>query len=144
MGGCNLFHQSEDWRKRLQPTIGGLGDNHTLLTHHQLQLIPVTSSPPSDLQRARQMAAGFGSTIVRRSAGQPLAAAYEARSVFITSLLEVLLLHMYKRTAKQVYQEWQQCEVITGKRQHRGQDRLRTLLWSRTTSHRQKRSSRGG
>ena len=83
------------------------------------------------------MAAGFGSTTVRRSAGQPLAAAYAARSVFITSLLEVLLL----RTAKQVYQEWQQCEVITGKRQHWGQDRLRTLLWSRTQSHRQKRRS---
>ena len=68
------------------------------------------------------MAAGFGSTIVRRSAGQPLAAAYEARSVFITSLPEVLLLHIDKGTgtAEQVYQQWLECEIIIGKRARRG------------------------
>ena len=63
---------------------------------------------------------GSGSTIVRRSAGQPLAAAYEARNVFITNLPEVLLLHMHRRTAEQVYKEWQQCEAIIGKRPRRG------------------------
>ena len=66
------------------------------------------------------MASGSGTTIVRRSAGQPLAAAYEARNVFITNLPEVLLLHMDTGTAAQVYQEWQQCEVIIGKRPRRG------------------------
>ena len=68
-----------------------------LLRHHQLHLSPMTSSPPSDLQSAREMAmSGSGSTIVRRSAGQPLAAAYEARNVFITNLPEVLLLHVHR------------------------------------------------
>ena len=95
-----------DWQKIWQPAVGGM-----------------TSSLPSDLQSARQMAmamSGSGSTIVRRSAGQPLAAAYEARNVFIINLPEVLLLHMHRRTAEQVYQEWQQCEVIIGKRPRRG------------------------
>ena len=95
------------------------------------------------------MAPQFGATrqkivetrIGRSSCSEPLAAAYEARNVFITNFPEVLLLHMDKCMAKQLYQEWQQCEVITGKRQHRGQDHLRTLLWSRTQSHRQKRRS---
>ena len=81
----------------------------------------MTSSSGSDLQSARQMAmSGSGSTIVRRSAGQPLAAAYEARNVFITNLPEVFLLHVHERTAEEVYQQWQQCEVIIGKRPRRG------------------------
>ena len=49
-----------------------------------------------------------------------MAAAYEARNVFIINLPEVLLLHMHWCTAKQVYQECQQCEVIIGKRPRRG------------------------
>ena len=114
-----------DWQQNLQPAVGGLGADHPLLTHHQLQLSPMTSSPRSDLQSARQMAimSGSGSTIVRRSAGQLLSAAYEARNVFITNLPEVLLFHMHQRTAAKVYQEWQQCEVIIGKRPRRGHDR---------------------
>ena len=116
---------NEDWQKFLRRAVGGLGADHPLRRHHQLQLGPMTSSPSSDLQSARQMArSGSGSTIVRRSAGpsagQRLAAAYEARNVFITNLPEVLLLHMHTCTAKQVYQEWQQCEAIIGKRPRRG------------------------
>ena len=107
-------------QSRSQPLAAG----HPLLRHHQLQLSPMTSSRPSDLQSVRQMAmsgSAAGSTIVRRSAGQPLAVMYEARNVFITNLPEVLLLHMHKCTAEQVYQESQQCEVIIGKRPRRGQ-----------------------
>ena len=63
---------------------------------------------------------GTGSTIVRKSAGQPLAAEYEARNVFIANLPEVLLFHMHQHTAAKVYKEWQQCEVIIGKRPRRG------------------------
>ena len=112
---------NEDWQKILQPAVGGLGADHPFLRHHQLQLSPMTSSSPSDLQSARQMAmSGCGSTIVRRSADQPLAAAYEARNVFIINLPEVLLFHMHRCTAEQVYQQWQQCEVIIGKRPRRG------------------------
>ena len=113
---------NEDWQKILQPAVGGLGADHFLLRHHQLQLIPSTSTA-SDLQSARQMAmsgAGSGSTIVRMSGGQPFEYAYEARNVFITNLPEVLLFHMHKRTAEEVYQEWQECEVIIGKRPRRG------------------------
>ena len=66
---------------------------------------------------------GSGSTIVRRSAGQPLADAYEARNVFITNLPEVLLLHLDTHTAAEVYQKWLQCEVIIGKRPRRGHAR---------------------
>ena len=58
--------------------------------------------------------------IGRSSCSEPLAAAYEARNVFITNLPEVLLLHMDKCMAKQLYQEWQQCEIIIGKRPRRG------------------------
>ena len=61
------------------------------------------------------MASGINSTIVRKSAGQPLAVAYEASEV-ITSLPEVLLLHMHEHTAKQLYQEWQECDIIIGRR----------------------------
>ena len=114
---------NEDWQKISQPAVGGLGADHPLLRHPQLQLIPMTSLPPSDLQSARQMAmsgSGSGSTIVRRSAGQPLAAAYEARNVCITSLPEVLLFHLHQRTAEKVYQEWLECEIIIGKRPRRG------------------------
>ena len=109
-----------DWQKFLQPVVAGqpadapavggsldavllLDTEDPIVTHHQLQLSPMTSSPGSDLQSARQMAmSGSDSTIVRRSAGQPLAAAYEARNVFITNLPEVLLLHMDKCMAKQL------------------------------------------
>ena len=60
-------------------------------------------------------------TMIGRSyCSQPLAAAYEAHNVFITNLPEVLLSHMNKRTAAEVYQEWQDCEVIIGKRPRRG------------------------
>ena len=63
--------------------------------------------------------------IGRSSCSEPLAAAYEARNVFITSLPEVLLLHMYRcctlrRMAKQLYEEWQECEIIIGRRPQRG------------------------
>ena len=110
-----------DWQKFSQPAVGGLGADHPLLRHHQLELVPRTSSLPSDLQSARQAMSGWsGSTIVRKSAGQPLAAAYEARNVFITNLPEVLLFHMHQRTAAKVYQEWHECEVIIGKRPRRG------------------------
>ena len=74
------------------------------------------------------MAPQFGATrqkivetrIGRSSCSEPLAAAYEARSVFITNLPEVLLLHLDKHTAAVVYQKWLQCEVIIGKRPRRG------------------------
>ena len=65
---------------------------------------------------------GSGSTIVRRSAGQPFERAYEARNVFITNLPEAFLFHKHQRTAAQVYQEWLECEVIIGKRPRRGRD----------------------
>ena len=121
--GTSAF-QDEDWQKIWQPAVGGgLGADHFLLSHHQLQLRAMTSSAGSNLQSVRQMAmsgSASGSTIVRRSAGEPLAVAYEARNVFITNLPEVLLLHLHTRTAEQVYQEWLQCEVIIGKRPRGG------------------------
>ena len=83
-------------------------------------MTPMTSTRPPDLQRARQKASGINSTIVRKAARRPLAAAYEARNVFITSLPEVLLLHMYRRTAKELYEEWLACDIIIGKRPPRG------------------------
>ena len=49
-----------------------------------------------------------------------MAAAYEAHNVFITNLPEVLLLHMDKRTAKELYEEWEDCEIIIGRRPQRG------------------------
>ena len=121
--------EDEDWQPVVAdqpagdtPAVGGgQGADDPFLRHYQLQSSPMTSSSGSDLQSARQMAmSGSGSTIVRRSAGQPLAAAYEARNVFITNLPEVLLFHMHQRTAAKVYQEWQECEVIIGKRPRRG------------------------
>ena len=113
---------NEDWQKILQPAVGGLGADHPLLRHHQLQLSPMTSSPPSDLQSAREMARSgspSGSTILRKAAGQPWTTAYEARNVYIANLPEVLL-RMHQCTAKAVYQEWLQCELIIGKRPRRG------------------------
>ena len=113
--------RNTDWHNIVQPASGGLGADDPLLRHHQLQLIPMTSSLPSDLQSARQMAmSGSGSTIVRRSAGQPLAIAYEARNVFITNLPELLLFHKHKRTAANLYRERKECEAIIGKRPRRG------------------------
>ena len=79
----------------------------------------MTSSPGSNLMSALQM----DSTIVRRSAGQPLAAAYEARNVFIASLPELLLKFLHQRTAAELYQEWICREVIIGRRPRRGQPR---------------------
>ena len=60
-----------------------------------------------------------GSTKLRKAAGQPWATAYEARNVYIANLPEVLL-RMHQCTAKAVYQEWRQCELILGKRPRRG------------------------
>ena len=94
---------NEDWQE-----IGGRGADHPLLKPPRLHPF---GWPTSDLRMALS---GVGSTIVRKSAGQP--AAYEARDVFITNLPEVLLFHMHQRTAEQVYQEWQKCEVIIGRR----------------------------
>ena len=112
---------NEDWEKIVQPAVGGLDHDHALVKHHQLVVSPMTSAPPSDLQSARQMAtSGCGTTIVRRCAGQPLAATYEARNVFITSLPEVLLFHLHRHTASRVHTEWQECEVSIGKRPRRG------------------------
>ena len=119
------FGGNEDWQKILQPAVGGLGADHPLLRHHQLQLSPMTgpmtSSSGSDLQSARQMAmSGSGSTIVRPKAGQPLAVAFEARNVFIVNLPELFLKHVNTRTAAELYEEWLTCEVIIGRRPPRG------------------------
>ena len=57
-----------------------------------------------------QIVSGLDSSIVRRWAGS-----HEARNVFITSLPEILLLHLNTLTAEHVYQEWKECEVIIGK-----------------------------
>ena len=113
---------NEDWQTILQPAVGGLGADDLLVCHHQLALIPLTSSPPSDLQSAREMArsgSSSGSTILRKAAGQPWTTAYEARNVYIANLPEVLL-RMHQCTAEAVYQEWLQCEIIIGKRLRRG------------------------
>ena len=111
---------NEEWQL-LNQTDGGMETYHWIWRHHQLQMTAMTSTRPPDLQSARQQkASGINSTMVRKARGQSLTATYEARNVFITSLPEVLLLHMHKCTAKQVYQEWQQCEVIIGKRPRRG------------------------
>ena len=105
----------------MQPAVGGLDHDHALVKHHQLVVSPMTSAPPSDLQSARRMApAACGTTIVRRCAGQPLAAMYEARNVFITSLQEIILSHLHRHTASHVHNEWLECEVIIGKRPRRG------------------------
>ena len=110
--------EDEDWQVILEPAPG---PDHPFFWHHQLQLTPMTSSAPVDLQVAREMAmSSVGSTIVRRAAGQPLAASFEARNVFIVSLPEVLLMHMWIETAADVYAEWQQCEIIIGRRPRRG------------------------
>ena len=64
----------DEWQPIGQQAFGGiLADqiaDHPLLMHHQLQLTPRTSSAPSDLQSARQMASGSGTTLVRKSAGE--------------------------------------------------------------------------
>ena len=113
--------ETEDWEKIVQPAVGGLDPDHALVKHHQLVVSPMTSAPPSDLQSARRMApTACGTTIVRRCAGQPSAATYEARNVFITSLPEVLLCHRHRHTASRVYKERQECESIIGKRPRRG------------------------
>ena len=100
-----------------QPAVGGLCADHQLRRHPQLQLGPLSSGPRAGTANRTSES---DSTIVRRSAGESMAEVFEARNLFITSLPEVLLLHMHKCTAKQVYQEWQQCEVIIGKRPRRG------------------------
>ena len=68
------------------------------------------------------MASGSGTTLVRKSAGQPFTVAYEGRNVFIISLPEVLLLHMDKCTAEEVYKQWLECEIIIGPRPSQGYD----------------------
>ena len=111
-----------NWKEILQPAVGGLGADDLFVCHHQLALIPLTSSPPSDLQSAREMArsgSSSGSTILRKAAGQPWATAYEARNVYIANLPEVLL-RMHQCMATAVYQAWLQCELIIGKRPRRG------------------------
>ena len=78
------------------------------------------------------MRSGSGTTLVRKSVGQrsgrrskgceieQCTVAYEGRNVFITSLPEVLLLHMDNKTAEDLYKEWTQCETIIGPRPTRG------------------------
>ena len=111
---------NEEWQL-LNQTDGGMETYHWIWRHHQLQMTAMTSTRPPDLQSARQQkASGINSTMVRKARGQSLTAAYEARNVFITSLPEVLLLHMDKRTAKELYEEWWECEIIIGRRPQRG------------------------
>ena len=37
---------NQDWQMRRQPAVGGRGADDPFVWHHQLQLIPLTSSPP--------------------------------------------------------------------------------------------------
>ena len=106
-GGSEAEGTTEEWRK-----VGSLDPDHSLITHRQLQLHP--AGP------AAVAAPVHGSTIVRRSVGQPLAApsyevSYEARNVFITSLPEVLLRNLYECPVAEVYEEYLESEVIIGK-----------------------------
>ena len=63
------------------------------------------------------------STILRTAAGVRMNDAYESRNVFVVSLPEILLFSMQTRTAKEVYEQWEECEVIIGKRARRGMGR---------------------
>ena len=103
-----LVHSDEydgwqGFRPGPQPAIGGF------LMHHRLQRpcqLPSMDSMDPDLQ----IISGPDSTIVRRWVGS-----CQVRNIFITSLPEILLLHLNAFTAEQVHQEWKQCEVIIGK-----------------------------
>ena len=117
----NSEEVTEVWQVLAQPAVGGLDPDHQLITHHQLQLHPVTSAAPGTLQGARQIAmSSSASTIVRRAVGQPWEVpSFEARDVFVVSLPEILL-RRPMATAAQTYEEWLQCETIIGKRPPRG------------------------
>ena len=52
--------------------------------------------------------------------------AFEARDVCIVSLPELFLTHLHTRTAKELYDEWMDAEIIIGKKPPRGQKHWRT------------------
>jgi hypothetical protein len=60
------------------------------------------------------------SPLLRACVGQPLAAAYESRNVYIVSLPDLLLACLHTRTAAEIYQEWLAVEVVIGCKSRRG------------------------
>ena len=133
-GEFRVWHQAwgnlpggtyDDWQRFSGPAP--LADG--FWNHYQLQTRPVTSGSRSNLDHARQFCPTTSepcftsSTILRTAAGLRLNDAYESRNVFIVSLPEILLFSMQTRTAKEVYEKWEECEVIIGKRARRGMGR---------------------
>ena len=63
---------------------------------------------------------------MRKAAGKSMDVAFEARDVCIVGLPELFLRHLHTRTAKELYEEWMDAEIIIGKKPPRGQKRRRT------------------
>ena len=65
-------------------------------------------------------AVGGESTIMRKTAGRPMHEAFDARDVFIIGLPELFIMHLHSRTARELYDEWLEAEIIIGRKQPRG------------------------
>ena len=106
-----------------EPAVGGSQDWHV---HDEPAPHP---DHPFFSQAQLQRSAGYSkgipavggeSTIVRKTAGKPMDAAFEARDVYIVGLPELFMMHLHTRTAKELYDEWLQAEIIIGRKSPRG------------------------
>ena len=46
--------------------------------------------------------------------------AFDARDVFIIGLPELFMMHLHSRTARELYDEWLEAEIIIGRKPPRG------------------------
>ena len=116
--GLVQLHQFEHrawdprWGPKTMPAVGGRSIVEGWVRHDG----PMSNDPFFGHKQLRwsvgSSSASWGTIL--RPGGQPLAA-YESRDVFIVSLPE-LLLTPHGRTAAEVYDEWQEAEVIIGSR----------------------------
>ena len=57
---------------------------------------------------------------MRKTAGRPMHEAFEARDVFIIGLPELFMIFLHSRTARELYDEWLEAEIIIGRKPPRG------------------------
>ena len=103
-------HTAGDWWTYRKPAFSA---DDPIFGHEQLQ---ITVGYQSRSVRGH-------SSIVRAAPGERMHTAFEGRDVCIVGLPELFLANLYTRTAKDLYTEWLDAEVIIGKKHPQGQKR---------------------
>ena len=105
------------------------GPNHLVFGHHRLTKVAGATRQPLAPRFASPV--GAESSVVRKAAGYTMREAYEGRDVYIVGLPELFFFNLHTRTAEDIYNEWNEAEIIIGCKSERGTEGTPGRRWPR-------------